>query len=143
MSGASMTLDAASAKAASKGLVVKLPAANELFVDIDNDADFAVFTKHLATLGEHVSVLGFDETPSNSGGTHRHVVVRLGRDIANDVERIFLQAVLGSDRLRELLSWACIQAKASPHPSVFFEKPPVAPPNGFLASAAPDHGYEF
>lgn len=128
MSDAALTLEAAEKAAAAKGLVLKFPADNELFVDIDTDTDFAVFQKQLATLMLHVPVLGFDTTSSNSGGAHRHVVVRLGRNVVDDVERVLLQAVLGSDRLRELLSFVRIRSGVRVSPTVFFERPPAPLP---------------
>lgn len=123
MSSSSLTLAAAEDDAKAKGLVVKTPARDELFVDIDSDADFEVFAKHLKILGRFVAVRSYTVSPSNSGGERRHVVVRLSRDVVDDSERVLLQAVLGSDRLRELLSWERIRSGVREHPTVFFEKP--------------------
>lgn len=129
MSACSLTLEAAEKAAAAKGLVVVIPKANELFVDIDSAEDFAVFEKHVERLqaASHqelgCAVLDYRVTPSNSGGERRHAVVTLSRDVKSDVERCLLQACLGSDRLRELLSWVRIESGVRVHPTVFFERP--------------------
>ncbi len=138
MSGSALTFEAAQADAAARGLVIRLPAANELFVDIDTAADFKLFHHLLSILEEYEPVLGYEVTPSASGGDHKHVIVRLARDVASDDERVLLQAVLGSDRVRELLSFARIRSKAREHPVLFFEKPPP----GTLGCAEAPSGVE-
>jgi len=132
MSEVSLTLEAAVEAATMKGLVLKFPAADELFVDIDSNEDFEVFEKHVARLGAFVPVSSIEITPSNSAGERRHAVVKLGRDVVSDSERVLLQAVLGSDRMRELLSWARIQSGLREHPTVFFERPESAVQAGEL-----------
>jgi len=123
MSGTSMNMEAAIAAAASKGTpVIRVPEDNELFIDIDCEEDYEIFRDHLNTLDDVVGVLEVEERTSKSGLPHRHIVVRLGRDVRDDVERCLLQAVLGSDRLHELLTWKAIQGGEMISPTLFFEQ---------------------
>ena len=91
-------------KANDKGLVAVLPNSNELFLDIDTDADYNLFLFHLAILGERFyENIEFESLTSSSGLPHRHIIVKLPFDVTTE-QRIALQAALGSDRKRELLS---------------------------------------
>ncbi len=117
MSGSSMTLDNTFHTAATKGLVVRVPNDNELFLDLDTRNDFLHFQNTIANLPD---VKTWVRTPSNSGYPKSHVVVTLNRNVSNE-ERILLQACLGSDRLHELLSYLASR-QGNPQPSVFFEK---------------------
>lgn len=121
MSDSSFTHERALATAAATDCRIRYPAPNELFVDIDSDADFEVFEKHLAILKTHVTVDATEITPSRSGLPCRHVVVRLERPVSGPLERLLLQSVLGSDRLHELLSWLAVTKGTTPYPTVFFE----------------------
>ncbi len=113
--------DRAKEAAEAKGLVVHYPADNELFVDIDDAASLKVFHSTIGVLGELVT--GFDRAPSPSGRSDRfHVRVRLSRPVKDAFERCALQAMLGSDRLHEALSWLAA-SKGVVAPTVFFEKP--------------------
>lgn len=81
-----------------------LPGPRDLFVDIDNDADFDFLrerVKDMLKLGVMIRVVS--DGPSKSGLPHRHVYLIADRDLS-DPERIALQACLGSDRVREFLS---------------------------------------
>jgi hypothetical protein len=104
------------------GLEVVFPAADELQIDIDNSADYEVFLEHIGIL-ERYYCTAFEpkETLSRSGGDCKHITVKLHHKISN-TERILLQAVLGSDRKREILSllqeWG-----GDAHPTLFLEKP--------------------
>lgn len=121
MSEHSMNMTGALAAAATRECVIRIPANNELFVDIDNEDDYEVFQEHLDTLDEVVGILEVEEHFSKSGPPHRHIVVRLSRDVRDDTERCLLQACLGSDRLHELLSWKAIQLGDMISPTLFFE----------------------
>ena len=118
------SLDAAEAEATGKGLVVRYPEPNELFIDIDSAAQFAEHTKLLAMFqrGEACAVL---YTPSPSGLPGRqHCVVTLQRPVRDAAERVHLQALLGSDLKREMLGWLRHQRGADEkRTSLFFEKP--------------------
>jgi|SRR6185369_2135334 len=106
--------------AAGAGQQVVEPAEHELFIDIDTEEDFGVFLRHYTVLSQAGYVFGYGAIPSKSGLPHRHVIVYLNRPVRSHEERILLQAALGSDRKRELLSWIRIQ-NGNPTPSVFFE----------------------
>lgn len=116
------------AAAAAKGLVVVLPEDNELFLDLDSLESRDVFHAHLNILQGRLPGL-VQEVVSNvsaSGGDHRHVTITLSRPVKGAVERILLQAVLGSDLRRELLSFAFLE-KGRECPTLFFERPEVTP----------------
>ena len=107
--------------ATAKGLVVVRPKANELFLDIDDAESLATFHKGVGFLGTLVH--GFTRKPSPSGAPDRlHVTVTLGRDVKDQFERIALQALLGSDRLHEMLCWEAA-TRGVLDVCVFFEKP--------------------
>lgn len=115
---------AAESAAQGRGLVIVRPADNELFVDIDDARDLDVFHQSLGVLGP--LVLGYDRAPSPSGRPDRyHIRVRLSRPVKDDRERVALQALLGSDRLHEALSWAAAE-RGVVGVTVFFEKPASA-----------------
>ena len=112
--------------AAKKGLMIVTPAANELFVDIDDCESWHVFMRHFHIVKAALPGCVYTKRPSPSGAADRfHVVVTLPRDVATVFERIMLQALLGSDRLHETLSWRAA-ACGSPEPTLFFEKLDVA-----------------
>lgn len=60
-------------------------------------------------------------TPSKSGGEKQHIRVFLPFNV-EPVERIALQAALGSDGVRELLSLRRVRGD-DPHPTLFAETP--------------------
>lgn len=103
-----------------RGLEIRYPKPNELFVDIDNARDFTRFKDLVVMLDRMDRVKGWQDTPSASGGQHRHVVVTMQRDVTA-FERIALQAMLGSDLKREMLSYERLATGSNPHPTVFFE----------------------
>lgn len=120
--GGTLHSDAAFAQAALDGEIVVLPLPNQLFIDIDDEASMQLFERSLKKIEEYVGVLGYpDITPSRSGNVERqHIVVTLARAVTQ-TERILLQAVLGSDLRRELLSYCRITIN-DPHPTLFLEK---------------------
>ena len=108
-------------RAFKEGLSIKLPLGTQLFIDLDSDADFAIFEKLLSIANDHVGVSDYVCSLSKSGYPHRHIVVNLKRQITV-LERIALQACLGSDRKREILSFIeYLNGDAAP--TLFFEKP--------------------
>jgi hypothetical protein len=106
---------------------IRTPAANELLIDIDSETDFAVLKAHLDTFHTYVArVNGVTLTPSKSGAEGKwHAVVVLERAIGDET-RVLYQAVLGSDRKRELLSIARIRCGID-DPILFFEKKEETP----------------
>jgi hypothetical protein len=110
------TIESALRQARQLGLVVVLPRSNELFVDIDDEASMHVFLASVARLGD-VSYL-VRRSPSGAPG-RRHITVTMPRAVTA-MERIALQAMLGSDRVREILSWQRLQRGIN-EPTLFFE----------------------
>jgi len=116
--------------AEAKGCIVVTPAANELFVDIDSQEAMFVFQRTWAIVREKEN-LGpnqYRQTPSPSGEPfHYHIVIELRRDLppggAGMCERILLQCLLGSDPMREALSWKRV-GLGDITPTLFFEKKP-------------------
>jgi hypothetical protein len=121
-----------------KGYSVKYPAANELFVDIDDEESLKVFERGLKALKNfypHDLVQVVRRTASPSGKPHHlHIVIRIGvleselpRDkkptakIFTNEERLAYQLLLGSDPKREILGFAHIKA-GEERPTRFFEK---------------------
>ncbi len=109
-------------QAALNNEVVVLPLSNQLFIDIDDEASMARYDLNLTKVEEYVGVRGFPViTPSRSGDVERkHIIVTLARDVT-PMERILLQALLGSDLRRELLSYCRITID-DPNPTLFLEK---------------------
>jgi len=58
---------------------------------------------------------------SRSGAPKRHVTVTLDQPIDN-YQRVALQAIMGSDRVREFLSYVQ-HRNGDQHPILFIEKP--------------------
>jgi hypothetical protein len=122
------TVDQAEEKAAAKGLECILPKPSELFVDIDDQASADRFQRAFDTLkgNNRYELRVVRSTPSQSGDPYRsHIVIDLGRPVINEVERVALQAILGSDPVREALSWMHLQ-QGTTNVSRFFEKPQPA-----------------
>jgi hypothetical protein len=116
-------------KAKELGLVVRYPASNELFIDIDSEAAFFAFEHLFGIFCEHYwdgaledgTMPAFVKAPSPSGKPGRyHIVVTLPRDVATQKERIVWQALLGSDTTREALAYFVDNR------SCFFERPAKA-----------------
>jgi hypothetical protein len=104
-----------------RGLDVRVPKNNELFIDIDSEEQLAMFHRQLAVFLKRTDA-AWSMRPSPGGlPYHVHIVVTLTKRVVTNAERILLQAVLGSDPMRELLSWERIEI-GDPHPTLFFEK---------------------
>lgn len=99
------------ARAKAMGFEILIPKANELFIDIDSMDDWEWFSNNFASLSSFIVtkypewdiLSAISDTESKSGEGHRHIIVTLPFDM-DDWQRIAMQAVLGSDRKRELLS---------------------------------------
>ena len=112
--------------AAARQCEVRYPASNELFIDIDSERDFERFKVLLGMFERFYKVRGWRATPSASGLPHRHVVVEVGGNVTA-FERIAMQAMLGSDLKREMLSFER-HLEDNPNPTVFFEPLPGVKP---------------
>lgn len=128
----------AAAEAEERGVDMVLPESpQDLFIDIDNAADEEILLRHLTVLahfGVHVKVKKHAPSPSNEPG-HMHYYLHVDPEdldleymdltpAAAPYIRILLQAVLGSDRKRELLSFLRLVLNTGQPPTVFFESKP-------------------
>ena len=113
-------------EAAKLGMDVVFPENNQLQLDIDNDEAYGYMNSVLDVIELHWNVVDFEEHPSKSGLPKRHVTITLGKEIS-DTERVLLQACLGSDRKRELLSYLQV-LNGDAHPILFIEKRQLALP---------------
>jgi len=102
------------------GLNVVYPADDELLLDIDSNADAEWLVQMLDVLRENDESVEVEKTTTSKSG-NLHVYIKMDRKLSS-IERVALQACLGSDRKRELLSvlriWYTDRA-----PTVLFEKP--------------------
>lgn len=106
--------------AVNDGLNAIFPKDTELQIDIDNEHSFRMFEKQQLILNRFVPIKDIKIEPSRSGLPKRHITVTLF-DSITQIERLALQAMLGSDRVRELLGY--VQHKNNdPHPTLFLEK---------------------
>lgn len=103
------------------GLVCVFPKPNELQIDIDDAESMKVWKRHRQVLEMYWGIVNEDIQPSRSGKPNRyHITVTVGRGL-KDLERCALQAMCGSDRMRELLSLVQV-LENDPHPTLFVEK---------------------
>jgi len=111
--------------AQSIGCTLKVALPNQLFVDLDTEAQWNLFQYQIGLLKKHFYFRSWTVTPSKQGLPHRHVIVEMGMDYPL-VTRIALQSVLGSDPTRELLS---IRRALDEEENVviFFEKESIVP----------------
>ena len=119
-----------------RSLVLVLPGARDVFIDIDDDASLAIFDAMMGVLASNGGVFPLREvkrTKSEHGNTH--VYLEASRDLS-DVERIALQACLGSDRKRELLSMLRLEVE-SPFPASTSFEVPVPDPLGADPGTSP------
>jgi hypothetical protein len=111
-------------QATRENLVVFLPAANQLFIDIDNELGYAKYLRNYPLLQEFYAVTGVAENPSKSGDPdRRHITISLVEEIS-PIERLLLQAFLGSDVKREFLGLQRVKS-GDPAPTLFLERTPV------------------
>jgi hypothetical protein len=112
------------AEAEANGCIVKLPSDDELFIDIDDQASKNQFSMNIGKVEEQMGEIVINEAPSPSGNPERqHITVKLSRKV-EPMERILLQALLGSDLKREALSWIRL-VNNDPNPTLFYEKKPL------------------
>lgn len=131
------TSEEAFSKAKARGLVALAPKPNELFVDIDDEQSMEAFALRRAIFDRHILPLPglVEAVPSKSGRPGKfHITLQLERDIT-DLERVLFQLMLGSDPVRELLSYRRI-LNGDPHATLFFELPP-APPMALAPAPTP------
>lgn len=93
----------------------------ELFIDIDTEYQFETFKKNIALFSSWFKHRGWVESESKQGLPHRHIIVTL-KDHMPLLNRIALQACLGSDPTRELISMKKVLDGEKGNVNVFFEK---------------------
>lgn len=100
-------------------LDVVFPEANQLQIDIDSDHAFNIFLAMKPLLEKFFAVRNCVVSYSRSGAPKRHITVTLDQPV-NNYQRIALQTLMGSDRVREFLSY--VQEKqGDPTPILFLE----------------------
>lgn len=111
------------ARMISQGFKIVLPADNELQIDIDDDEQFEIFSRTSESFAKNwwldADMPVVEVHPSKSGLPSRHVTITLPFDVT-PWQRIALQASLGSDPMRELLS-AMRLMKGDIAPTLFVE----------------------
>jgi hypothetical protein len=115
-------------KAKLENLIVVFPEPNQLFIDLDNEISYQMFIRQFQIFqkfidkGAEVKV-----TTSKSGLPKQHATVRLSFKVTEE-KRILFQALLGSDRVRELLGYVQ-ETNGDPHPTLFLEAGPKQLPD--------------
>lgn len=106
------------------GLAIVFPKDNQLQLDIDNDEAMEQFEKLRDVVEHHFGITDVEVHPSKSGLPKRHVTITMPTNMATR-DRILIQACLGSDRTRELLSYLQV-LNGDAHPVLFIERPEIA-----------------
>ena len=111
------------ARVREEGFEIALPSEFELQIDIDSEQHFQAFRDSIGVILRNWETPGIDIEihPSKSGLPRRHITVTLPFSVT-PWQRIALQAALGSDPIRELLS-ATRLMRGEPHPTLFSERP--------------------
>lgn len=120
------TREQVEAEARKRGKVARYPGAREVFVDLDNkhgEDALAEFTRRYELVKHTIGACSYAVTPSATVGNY-HAVVTFYDLQPNDCERLLLQALLGSDPMREAVSYKKLRGGCeSAAVSVFFEAP--------------------
>lgn len=112
-------------RAAVEGLEVVYPEPNQLFVDIDNEHSYRLYLNQTGILQKFVGIFAVKENPSKSSTPDSryklHITLTFDSVTFTTLERLALQAMLGSDRVREILGY--VEYKGNdPTPVLFLEK---------------------
>ena len=106
-------------EAEKKNLDVVYPNPDQLQIDIDTEHAFQVYLHVKQILDNHYGIKKEEIHFSRSGAPKRHITVTLYQDV-DPMERIALQACLGSDRIRELLGVVMLKG-GDKTPTLFLE----------------------
>jgi hypothetical protein len=115
-------------KAQEAGLEVYVPKDNELTLDLDNE-DYEAFSifgpseplgEMLNMLSRYYGTISYRPTKSKSGKVHLYITLPAP---VNRVERIALQAIMGSDPKREMINLVRHNNGAMGEPILMFEVP--------------------
>jgi len=107
--------------AAENNLDVVFPEENQLFIDIDDYRSMEEFSRNRDIIHEVYGIVETRVSDSRSGYPKRHLVVVLNKKITSVMERLALQAILGSDRRREANSLRRNLLYGEQTPTLFFE----------------------
>ena len=107
--------------AKANGLTIVVPEPNQLQLDIDSPKLPANYAEQLEILGCIRKITSVRQTTSKSGNIH--VYIDLDGPIA-PVERVLLQACMGSDQKRELLTFLNMQSPDNKRPQFLYELAP-------------------
>lgn len=108
-------------KAEDQNLEIVYPRSNELQLDIDTEEAYTYFHENKWILDQWFKIRAITERLSKSGWPKRHITVELGTKLTT-VTRILLQAVMGSDKKRELLSFVMYAKGGEKKPTLLLEK---------------------
>jgi len=114
-------IDAVQRWAAENNLDVVFPEENQLFIDIDDYRSMEEFSRNRDIIHEVYGIVETRVSDSRSGYPKRHLVVVLNKKITSVMERLALQAILGSDRRREANSLRRNLLYGEQTPTLFFE----------------------
>jgi hypothetical protein len=107
-----------------RGLEVVLPGARELQLDIDDEPSYVVLQQMMKVLEDNGLPVNITRETVSAGGNKHVYLDFFGVTELDVMSRIALQACLGSDRKRELLSalrsLLCINERP---PTCLFERP--------------------
>ena len=107
--------------ASNEGLIIVEPLPNELQIDIDSPIIPKSYNDQRDILCVFKSITNHRITTSKSG--NKHIYIQL-KDPITPVERILLQLALGSDPVRELLTYHNILDPTNLRPQFLFEVKP-------------------
>jgi len=105
----------------SDGYEIYYPECDELFIDIDSNAAYSLFLMRFSRLvQEYPEAKVIYNQLSKSGEPRRHIIVKMPFSL-DIYTRIFCQAALGSDLVREKLSLFRAD-KGDKYPTLFADK---------------------
>ena len=111
----------AEARAKKEGFEIVYPTPFQLQIDIDDEHSYNVYKAMFPLIEKYYGVEEVSDEPSRGNKKNkRHVTITLKERISR-LERIALQACLGSDRVREFLG-ILQERNHDPHPTLLFEK---------------------
>jgi hypothetical protein len=103
-----------------QGYIIHYGAPNKLLLDMDTPDAWVTFKRSLSAFLNHHRVWTQADTWLSQHG-NRHLVITLHDPIESPAERYLLQAALGSDPVRELLSYIDWRRDVTYEPSCLFQ----------------------
>jgi hypothetical protein len=132
LGGPKETLETLTAAASKNLCQVVVPKHDELQIDLDTPASIEQYNRMMAGFKDQLKLEEIDSWASKSG--NRHVIVRFPKTLSSEM-RIALQACLGSDPKREILSLMRVMS-GSKYTSVLFK--PIFTPDKAPTTPEPD-----